>query len=73
MAERAESKNGWIFLDDDGWEHDPNPQHPHERGEAQYATDFRRATKREAKSKRFFRAVEVHHSLATGETTVRQR
>jgi hypothetical protein len=46
---------GWIWLDDDGWEHDPNPQHPQKRGEAEYGNHFRSATAVEAKSPEFFR------------------
>lgn len=57
---------GWIFLDDDGWEHDPSEQHPQERGEAQYGTDFRPATKEEAESAEFFRCPKVLIDLRKG-------
>lgn len=55
--------HGWIFLDDDGWEHDPNPQHPQERGEAEYATEFRPATAEEAASPDFFRPGKVVYTF----------
>jgi len=62
----ARARYGWIWLDDDGWEHNPNTQHPQSRGEAEYGTDFRPATKAEASSPDFFRCPEVHIDFATG-------
>ncbi len=59
--------HGWIFLDDDGWEHDPDPQHPQKRGEAQYGTNFRPATASEAASPDFFRAQKIHIRFVVGE------
>lgn len=54
---------GWVWLDDDGWEHDPDPTHPQERGEAEYGTEFRPATKAEAISDEYYRAPKVFVSL----------
>lgn len=60
----ADAPHGWVWLDDDGWEHDPDPQHPHERGEAQYGEDFRPATQEEAESPDFFRCPTVIYQFA---------
>ena len=63
----SDAPHGWIWLDDDGWEHNPSEQHPHERGEAEWGEQFRPATLDEALSPDFFRCPEVHISLLTGE------
>jgi hypothetical protein len=55
----TKAPHGWVWLDDDGWEHDPDPQHPQERGEADYGKEFRPATAEEAASPEFFRAGKV--------------
>lgn len=70
MTDRPSAPHGWIFLDDDGWEHDGREQHPHDRGEAEYATNFRPATAKEARSRRFFRASRSTVSFQTGKQTI---
>ena len=57
----SEAPFGWIWLDDDGWEHNPSSQHPQERGEAKYGTCFRPATKEEAESCQLSRCAEIHY------------
>src|SRR3954452_2834982 len=65
MAENQtiDAPYGWVWLDDDGWEHSPSGQHPHERGEAEWGEQFRPATAEEATSSAFFRCPEVHINL----------
>lgn len=63
MPRKRKAPHGWIWFDDDGWEHSPDPQHPHERGEAQYGTGFRPATAEEAASDEFFRPGVIAYSL----------
>lgn len=69
-AAYPEAEFGWIWSDDEGWEHNPLPWHPHERGEAQYGMHFRPATEAEARSPDFLRCPEVHIDLFTGEQTI---
>lgn len=56
--------HGWVWLDDDGWEHSASEQHPQDRGEAEYGDQFRPATAEEAASPAFLRCPEVHRALA---------
>ena len=65
----TKAPHGWIWLDDDGWEHNPSSQHPQKRGEAQYGTEFRPATEAEASSPDFFRCPEIHMNLTAERVT----
>jgi hypothetical protein len=60
VADMLQAKHGWVWLDDDGWEHNPNPQHPQKRGEADYGSRFRPATADDAQSPEYLRVPEVH-------------
>jgi len=57
---------GWIWLDDDGWEHDADSQHPQKRGEAQFGMNFRPATRIEAGSPDFFRPKRINMRFGEG-------
>ena len=65
---QIEAPHGWVFCDDDGWEHNPNPQHPQARGEAEYGENFRPATAEEAASPDYFRAPAIHMSFASSQS-----
>lgn len=67
----SEAPHGWVWLDDDGPEHSPDPDHPHIRGQAEYGAGFRPATADEAISPDFFRCPEVQMRLvADTKTTI---